>query len=84
MTTSLFYGDVVYFYHSNVAEATKRGKQGPNSCTGFMHADPCIERVGFQTIGEQGAPPNFQDCLYQILPMLNYDSTEAHQTLSRR
>ena len=50
-----------------------------------MHADPCIERVGFQTIGgDQQTPSNFQDCLYQILPMLNYDSTEAHQTLSRR
>ncbi|GMI18059.1 hypothetical protein TrLO_g4475 [Triparma laevis f. longispina] len=78
---ALFYGDVIYFYHRSHAY----NKQCHNNSvfSGFMHADPCIERVGFQTM-HQHTPGNFHDCLFQILPMLNYDSTSASTTLQRR
>ncbi|GMI08106.1 hypothetical protein TrVE_jg11753 [Triparma verrucosa] len=79
---ALFYGDVIYFYHRS--QNYSKDDQNNAIVSGFMHADPCIERVGFQTMHHSHTPGNFHDCLFQILPMLNYDSSNASSTLHRR
>jgi len=77
---SLQFGDVVYFYFSQMGETT-----AAPAFSGFMQADACIERVGFQTQDpKETSPPNFHECLFQVLPMMNYDSSTSKQELSRR
>jgi len=63
---SVIYGDIVYL----------RGLVNETTTTGYLHADSCFERVGFQTdpassyVGKSSAPipevKNFQDCLFQV------------------
>ena len=57
------FGDVVYFTQSTPVH-------------GFVHADRCFGRVGFQTSPGSKEPSNFDDCLFEVMPMLSYDAME--------
>ncbi|GMI00699.1 hypothetical protein TrST_g8820 [Triparma strigata] len=64
------YGDQVYFQMSSPVG-------------GFMHIDKCFSRVGFQTSSEGTDVANFDECLFVVTPMLNYDSKQQAAMLAR-
>jgi len=69
----------------NGATATKQkniaSSVGPD---GYLHADTCFERVGFQVEDRSSDLTNFDECLFTVCPMLNYDSVTTKKFLMRR
>ncbi|GMH51423.1 hypothetical protein TrLO_g7659, partial [Triparma laevis f. longispina] len=64
------YGDQVFFQMSQ-----------PKN--GFMHVDKVFSRVGFQTAADGSDVLNFDECLFVVTPMLNYDSKQQAAVLKR-
>jgi len=50
---------------------------------GYVSADSCFERVGFQTSPPSTTPLDFSRNLFQIVPFLSYDSKAARGKLKR-
>ena len=70
------FGDVVFL---------KGVVENNQSQSGFFHVETCFEKVGFMTeTTRPGDLVNFDECLFVICPMLNYDSIASKRLLQRR
>ncbi|GMI17805.1 hypothetical protein TrLO_g6323 [Triparma laevis f. longispina] len=71
------YGDYIYLNGTVAAEADS----DTNERVGFVHADGHYGNVGFMLENGSLELKNFRECLFQIIPMLNYESTNTRREL---
>ena len=70
------YGDFIYLNGTVTAEADS------DTTVGFIHADGHYGNVGFMLEKKSSRElKNFRECLFQIIPMLNYESTNTRREL---
>ncbi|GMH84979.1 hypothetical protein TL16_g10085 [Triparma laevis f. inornata] len=60
------FGDTIYFHRPSSETKTN----------GYISADLCFNRVGFQTSPDDLPLQNFDDCLFVVTPALSYDAVE--------
>ncbi|GMI35216.1 hypothetical protein TeGR_g14298, partial [Tetraparma gracilis] len=81
------FGDFVYLHGITGGSQKSVKNLGEDTTTasgvgGYLHADRSFGRVGFQTEGEELR--GFEDCLFQLIPQLNFDSVATKNALMRR
>ncbi|GMH53038.1 hypothetical protein TrLO_g6616 [Triparma laevis f. longispina] len=55
-----------------------------DNAIGFLSADPCFSRVGFQQVCPSYSYSSFEQCIFQLCPMLSYDNKASKSKLERR
>lgn len=63
---------------------TSSDSDSGDNAIGFLSADPCFSRVGFQQVCPSYSYSSFEQCIFQLCPMLSYDNKASKSKLERR